>query len=323
MPGVTQEQIRQAREADLFAYLQSYEPGVLKRDGPNYRHKEHDSLVYVTGKRYWYWNSRGRSINALDYLIQIRGYGLVDAVNRLVGDSVQQAAYQPVESRHKEPERKAFSLPYGKRCATAAVSYLQRRGIGNEVISRCFRLGLFYEARYKGEPVCVFVGKDDTGKAKFACMRSITGNLKKDVSGSDKRYSFCYPPKQTGAKHLAVFEAPIDALSHATLQEMQGWKWDGYRLSLGGTSYVALTAFLERHPEIKRVTLYMDNDLAGITNARKIKAMLREDARFKHIRVSVKPPRQGKDYNEKLIQTLEQKKALQLPSRQKQAAISI
>jgi len=85
MPGVTKEQIQAAREADLFAYLQSHEPGVLKRDGPNYRHKEHDSLVYVTGKRYWYWNSRGRSINALDYLIQIRGYGLVDAVQTLAG----------------------------------------------------------------------------------------------------------------------------------------------------------------------------------------------------------------------------------------------
>lgn len=52
MPGVTKEQIQAAREADLFAWLQSHEPGVLKRDGPNYRHKEHDSLVYVTGKRY-------------------------------------------------------------------------------------------------------------------------------------------------------------------------------------------------------------------------------------------------------------------------------
>ncbi len=41
--------------------------------------------------------------------------------------------------------------------------------------------------------------------------------------------------------------------SHATLQELEGWKWDGYRLSLGGTSHVALTAFLERHPEIRRV----------------------------------------------------------------------
>ncbi len=50
MPGVTKEQIQAAREADLFAYLRSYESGVLKRDGPNYRHKEHDSLIYVTKK---------------------------------------------------------------------------------------------------------------------------------------------------------------------------------------------------------------------------------------------------------------------------------
>ena len=102
MPGVTKEQIQAAREADLFAYLQFHEPGVLKRDGPNYRHKEHDSLVYVTGKRYWYWNSRGRSINALDYLIQIRGYGLVDAVHTLVKlvafqrcDDVNRSSCQP------------------------------------------------------------------------------------------------------------------------------------------------------------------------------------------------------------------------------------
>ena len=182
MPGVTKEQIQAAREADLFAWLQSHEPGVLKRDGPNYRHKEHDSLVYVTGKRYWYWNSRGRSINALDYLIQIRGYGLVDAVQALAGGEIRQTpAYQSAAAKQaqREPEKKPFTLPWARRCATAAVSYLQRRGISSDVISRCFRNGLFYEARYHGEPVCVFVGKDNAGKAKFACMRGITGNLKK------------------------------------------------------------------------------------------------------------------------------------------------
>ena len=87
---------------------------------------EHDSLVYVTGKRYWYWNSRGRSINALDYLIQIRGYGLVDAVHALVGGEIrQEPAYRSTAEIQvsKEPEKKAFSLPWARRCATAAVSY--------------------------------------------------------------------------------------------------------------------------------------------------------------------------------------------------------
>ncbi len=117
MPGVTKEQIQAAREADLFTYLQFHEPGVLKRDGPNFRHKEHDSLVYVTGKRYWYWNSRGRSINALDYLIQIRGYGLVDAVHALVGGEIRHTpAYRSTAEIQvsKEPEKKAFSLPLGQ-----------------------------------------------------------------------------------------------------------------------------------------------------------------------------------------------------------------
>ena len=327
MPGVTKEQIQAARETDLFAYLQFHEPGILKRDGPNYRHKEHDSLVYVTGKKYWYWNSRGRSINALDYLIQIRGYGLVDAVHVLIGGEIQQMPERrstlEANDRQREQEKKAFSLPWGRRCATAAVSYLQQRGISSDVISRCVQLGLFYEARYKGEEVCVFVGKDDAGKAKFACMRSITGNLRKDVYGSDKMYSFCYPPQNPGSKHVAVFEAPIDALSHATLQELEGWKWDGYRLSLGGTSHVALTAFLERHPEIRRINLYMDNDLGGLKNARRIKAMLRENLHFKHIRVGINPPRIGKDYNEKLLHTSEQIKDRQPLCRKKQAAISI
>lgn len=154
-------------------------------------------------------------------------------------------------------------------------------------------------------------------------MRSIGGNLKKDVYGSDKGYNFCYPPQSPGSRHVAVFEAPIDALSHATLQELEGWKWNGYRLSLGGTSHAALISFLERHPEIRRVTLYMDHDLAGFVNARKIKIMLHEDKRFRHIRVSVNPPRMGKDYNEKLLQVREQLQASQHQCRPKEAAVSI
>jgi len=327
MGGVTKEQIEQAREADLFAYLQFYEPDVLKRDGCNYRHKEHDSLVYVNGKRYWYWNSRGRKINALDYLVEIRGYSLVDAVNRLVGgDSGQEQSYRKsweMRAPPKEVKRIPFFLPRAKQGAFLVMPYLMRRGISNRVISRCFQLGLLYEANYKGEDVCVFVGKDDAGQAKFACMRGITGSLRRDVGGSDKCFSFCLPPQNLGSKHVAVFEAPIDALSHATLQELEGWKWDGYRLSLGGTSPVALVSFLERHPEIRRVTLHMDHDFAGIKNARKIKAMLHGDRRFKHIRVGVNPPRVGKDYNEKLLHTREQIKEYHQQHCRKQRSISM
>lgn len=324
MSGVTKEQIAEARAVDLLDYIQSHEPGVLKREGPGiYRHKEHDSLVYC--RKYWYWNSRGKAINALDYLMEIRGYDFVEAVEALAGKNIRDIPSHSITvSTKPEPEKKKpFKLPWVKRCATFMFSYLQRRGIDSDIILRCMKNGSLYESKYHDEPVCVFVGRDDKGKARFACVRGIAGSLRKDISGSDKRFSFCYPPEHTGSRHLAVFEAPIDALSHATLQKLEGWKWNGYRLSLGGTSAVALTAFLERHPEIIRVALYLDNDLAGRTNARKIKDLLHKDPRFAHIRVSVNPPGPGKDYNDKLPHTIQKIREEKQHDRQKQAVVSI
>lgn len=307
MASVSKEQIAKAREVDLLDYLLAHEPSSIRREGSNYRHREHDSLVYSGSKGYWYWNSRGRSINALDYLMEIRGYCLVDAVKHLTGDEPQKevtAQHVPKEKVVKAP----FQLPKPKVCSLALIPYLQKRGISDEVILRCLQENILYESRFNGKPVCVFVGKDDQGAARFGCIRSIQGILRKDITGSDKRFSFCYPLDHDGGRQLAVFEAPIDALSHATLQQREGWKWDGYRLALCGTSPVALYTFLERHPEITRVVLHMDNDRAGIVNARKIKAAMAQDRRFRHIRVSVNPPRRGKDYNDFLIaQTVKQK----------------
>lgn len=310
MPGVTREQIAKAREIDLLDYLLRNEPSSVQREGANYRHKEHDSLVYSGAKKYWYWNSRGKSINALDYLMEIRGYSLVDAVHRLIGADTPHLA--PSSSKkspaHKraEAERKPFSLPKARPCSLALIPYLQKRGIANEVIKRCIQTGILFEARCNRKPICVFVGRDDAGIARFGSIRSIGGDLRKDIAGSDKRFSFCYPPEKPGSRQLAVFEAPIDALSHASLQQRDGWQWNGYRLALCGTSPVALFAFLERHPEINRVVLHMDNDRAGIVNARKIKATMRQDERYRHIQVSVNPPRCGKDYNDKLLHHIEQ-----------------
>lgn len=327
---VTKEQIKAARDADLFVYLQNYEPGVLKRDGPNYRHREHDSLVYVSNRRYWYWNSRGKRLDALSYLMEIRGYSLPEAVTRLTGEAMPRASPYRLQEQPKPRRPAKLFLPWPKKCATGLFTYLRKRGISTKVIERCIELGLLYQGSYKPKkdeakyiPVCVFTGTDETGKVRFACMRGIYETLKKDVYGSDKAYSFCLPPEQAHSSQVAVFEAPIDALSHATLQEIDGWKWNGYRLSLGGTSPVALTAFLERHPEIRRVTLHMDNDLGGLKNARKIRNMLRADPKYKHIRVGINPPHQGKDYNEKLQIRLQEMKINQERRRDKRAALSV
>ena len=166
MPGVTKEQIQAAREADLFTYLQFHEPGVLKQDGPNFRHKEHDSLVYVTGKRYWYWNSRGRSINALDTQSRFE-----DMVARIMDVHAHSRWRNPGAKAYRVRQKYRYqragkeniptALSQIERCATAAVSYLRNEDRAREIhLRQCLQAGDFYEARYHEEPVLCVVGKD-------------------------------------------------------------------------------------------------------------------------------------------------------------------
>ena len=331
MPGVSEEQVARARELDLLSYLQAYEPGELKPDGPGrFTTVTHGSLIISNGK--WRWN-RGQvgGISALDYLMKVRGMDFVAAVEHLTGERAETAKTYQAEEKLRPPTPKwTFYPPRPCRYATGAVSYLQSRGISPEVIRRCIQSGILYESRYykpqsqyHNNPVCVFAGKDETGEIKFAAMRGLSGDFKQDKAGSDKRFNFHLPAKNPGSRHLAVFEVPIDALSHAMLQQRGGWCWDGHRLSLGGTSDVALIAFLERNPQIGRIVLHLDNDVAGITAARKIKARLAADSRFSRIRVLVNPPHRGaNDYNDLLLQDIQREKEQKHRSR-REAALSI
>lgn len=312
MGGVSAEQVAKAREIDLLSYLQTYEPGELKPDGPGrYTTVSHDSLVISRGK--WVWNGGGvGGVSALDYLIKVRGLGFVEAVERLT-DS-HSFTITPKAQAPPVPEKRPFYLPKPLRYSNGAVSYLQHRGISPEVIARCMDAGTVFESRYynpqspyHNTAVCVFAGKDSTGAIRFAAMRGIDSELKQDKAGSDKRINFHLPARDPACTQLAIFEAPIDALSHATLYP----DWDGHRLSLGGTSPVALTAFLERNPQISAVTLCLDNDEAGRTATGKIQRLIAETPAFHHIATTDQPPPSGKDYNEALLQ----QRAREPPSR--------
>jgi len=79
-------------------------------------------------------------------------------------------------------------------------------------------------------------------------------------------------------------------------------------LSLGGTSAVALTAFLERNPRINRVSLCLDADDAGQIASVKLREMLTK--RYPHIDATIDPPENSKDYNDMLLHIKTQKRKL-------------
>jgi hypothetical protein len=235
----------------------------------------------------------------------MQGKGFIDAAREVLSMGIAREPVfipmQPLSRQPQQSERPAFNLPLKSQNNDNLIRYLLSRGISIEVIRQAIDDGNIYEGRYLGSPVCVFVGHDANDNARFAAIRGISTGIKKDVAGSDKAYSFSLPAQNPFCKTLTVFEAPIDALSHQTLGELQGWEQGGHRLSLAGTSHVALEALLDCHREIKRVVLHMDGDAAGIMGAMRIKRRLAADPRFRRIKVTVSPARGGKDYNEKLM----------------------
>ena len=326
MPWLSEEQIAEARRVDLLTYLQEREPHELVQSSPGeYRTVSHGSLVISNGA--WYWN-RGQfgGVSALDYLTKVQGVGLVNAVEMI--DGIRAPAISsslPVERQQPQPKKWTFYPPKPQRYARRAVSYLQQRGISPEVINRVMQAGIFYESRYynpKSEyhnaAVCVFVGKGESDKAVFAALRGIDTDLKIDKAGSDKRFGFCLPASDAANDALAVMESPIDALSHLCLYP----GIDAHRLSLGGTSDVALLSFLERNPQISHVSLCLDADAAGQKAAKNIEKYLANDARFAHIRVTNDPPSTGKDYNDALLYTVRRQQERNPPGHRKEAGLS-
>ncbi len=199
MPWISEDRLAEARKIDLLTYLQAREPHELVRSSHGeYRTKSHGSLVISNGL--WYWNRGqvgGRS--ALGYLIKVRGLELAQAVEMIEAGGGARASpiipFLPMKKPAQQQESKALILPQQTKLPTNLLSYLQGRGINADVIRRCLADGSLYEGRYNGESVCVFVGRDETGEARFGCMRGINSDMKRDCAGSDKRFGFRLEPK--------------------------------------------------------------------------------------------------------------------------------
>ena len=295
---VTPEQIEKAKQMDLLTYLQSYEPGNLKKiSHDTWCTKEHDSLKISNGK--WHWFSRhigGKT--ALDYLIKVKGISFVKAVEIITGYA---AVLPPVYTGIEKPiEPKKLELPLYNEDICEVRRYLKGRGISDTVIDFCHENKMLYEdAKYHN---CVFLGYDGN-TPKYGAVRSTVSDFKRDLTGSDKRFSFFIPAESdTGTVHL--FESAIDLLSFASLEikVKRNWRRDDL-LSLAGVYKtdkkqdipLALRTYLERHTGTKAVYLHLDNDEVGRMATKQI-----TEALSSQYTVIDQPPQSGKDFNDYL-----------------------
>lgn len=172
------------------------------------------------------------------------------------------------------------------------------------MLTLCKQKRILYQTSFKDHPNCVFVGRDGNGEPKGGSLRGCSQiQFRRDIPGSKKIYPF-YIEAAAAADTVEVYEAPIDAMSGASLKIMQhtgNWRGIHY-LALGGTDYAALDSFLTYYPNITHIVLCLDNDEAGRIRTQDIIKHLEGSGKT----VEDRPPPIGKDYNDTLVQVTQE-----------------
>lgn len=273
------EMVKEIKKMDLLTYFKNYEPNELVRDSrTQYSTKTHSSLKISNG--YWnYFNGGFGGKNAVDYVEKMLGYKFPESIEYIIKKmNGRIPVYIPQAEKRNNV---TLILPEKNDNANRVKQYLNSRGIDNEIIQKCIEKHLIYEEKHYHN--AVFVGYDEMGNARYAgCRATNESKFKSDATGSSKQYSFKLESNKKTDK-IFIFEGAIDALSYATLFKLYGQNWEDKTLiSLAGVYQpakiieqskvpVAISNYLEKHPEVTKIYLCLDNDEAGrnATNALK------------------------------------------------------
>jgi len=290
---IDQRTVELARNADMVDFLHRHCGFSFTHRSGMYRGREHPSLAVKNDRRAWYWHSKGiGGYGAIDFLMKIEQREFGESVEAITG-----IGPIVVRSVPEVPPPKKFILPNKSKNVNRLYNYLcNKRGIDSVIVGELLDSGKIYQDE-RGN--VVFVGHDEQGKARFASLRGTSGSFRIDCTGSDKRYGFNMPASSP-SEWLYVFESAIDAMSHASLANVEtGDKtvWLRHsRLSLSGTSDTAIPFYLNQHKGIKGLVFCLDNDAAG----RDAAATMVLKYAAKGYQTRIENP-SGKDFNEDLL----------------------
>ena len=293
--------IQKVKELDLYTYLKNYEPDELVPfSRGTYMTRTHDSLKISNGM--WYWFSQGvGGKTALEYLIRVRDYSFIEAVEIILGKS---KISPPIQYKQKEKVQNVrLLLPKKASDNEQVIRYLVGRGIDKDIIQECIDNDLIYQ-QYQNNNV-VFVGYDKFKTPRYAGVRATNSSrYMQDAYGSHKAFSFKLDSlDKNDSVHL--FESAIDLLSYATLLKLDNKEWYNENLlSLAGVYQpakkideskipLALNYYLNQTQNIKKIVLHFDNDSAGRIATMALKTILP-----KQYEVVDDPPKVGKDFND-------------------------
>lgn len=288
----TDAEMQIAKETDLPELL-THLGYQVRRIGRYHTTAEMDSLR-IKDRRKWFRYSQNTGGNAITFLQQFYGKSFSEAVEYLLAFHGR-ARDSPIKAApfvKRDEAQKPLILPPRNTDDRRVFAYLRKRGIAAQVIWQFLNAGLLYEDAVHHN--CVFVGRNESGQAKYAGLRGtydLDGpGFKGDAPGSNKNTGFSLP-HDPRSDLVLVFEAPIDLMSYLTLHRNTP-----NALALCGLYDGALQAYLADHPQIKRIELCLDADGSGREAARQFQNKYTAMG----YAVTVEEPRNGKDWNEYL-----------------------
>lgn len=311
----TSEQMQQVFRTNMIDFVvgKGYE---IEKGSRHSVHVKHSGGLYLFnhGRGYYCFSTKSKG-NIIDFAKEYFGVDFIGAVEMILGTRAYEVTEHVIPPKEVEP-RKPLVLPQKDSNYNRVIAYLTKtRGISKEIVYDLIKEKKIYQAKttYQGRNFsnCAFVGYDETGVAKYCAIRSMNqkSNFRQDITGSNKSYGFTMSGT---SNRVYEFEAPIDAMSHATLMALHGYDWrEDHRVAEGCLSDRALERYLQSHPSIKEIVFCYDNDVDGqladktpCNHGQEQASAMCEKYQKKGYEVFVQEPK-TKDFNGDLLHYLE------------------
>lgn len=234
------EQIEQAKNADLEDFLHSYGYELKQTSRDEVKIPHYGGLIITPSKNTWSWLSRPPApdqkpgakclggVGAYSFCTRALGMGFKEAMQAIVGEASEVKQFVP-QNNVTQKENQEFIMPEKASSYKNLYAYLiKERKLDAAIINEFVKKGLMYQTSsehttdegktYKNENI-VFLHKTKDGTICGASEQGTisSARFKKNYSGTDKDYGFVYKKGYVPDKVVYLFEAPIDLMSFVQL----------------------------------------------------------------------------------------------------------
>lgn len=289
----TNEQISKANTVNILSYAESVGYEIKKISGKTYKIPGYGGLWINAEGNKWNCFSKGTGGGIVQFVMELEGRTWVEAIKHLIGAGCEEIGTKALPRQVEPKERGELILPKKNKTYKHIFAYLiKTRKIDKDVVKQFVESKKLYEDTNRN---CVFVGYDEENKAKYASVRGTNTNkqFRRDIENSDKGYPFC---QEGTSDTLLIFESAIDLMSYLTLLKIyEVEEFNHHMISMSGMSYLPIEKYLERYPEICKITLCLDSDEEGEVFSQGIAKRYREN-----YQINRHTPKE-KDFNEELL----------------------